>query len=49
MPDKRQFATRVTPDLLRKLRILAAERETTVQALIEEAITNLLRKYQRRS
>ncbi len=46
---KRQLGTRVAPDLLRRLRILAAERETTVQALIEEAITNLLRKYQRRS
>lgn len=46
-PDRRQLGARVSSDLYRRLRVLAAERETTISALVEEAIRDLLSKYAR--
>jgi hypothetical protein len=48
MAEQRQIGARVPAELYKKLRVLAAERETTIAALVEEAITDLLRKYARR-
>lgn len=48
MAEKRQLGARVQSDLYRKLRILAAQRDTTIAALVEEAILDLLRKYSRK-
>ena len=45
---KRQLGARIDADLYRQLRVLAAERDMPVATLLEEAVTLLLRKYQRR-
>lgn len=47
MPEKRQLGARIPAELYRSLRILAAEQETTIAALVEEAIIALLRKHRR--
>jgi hypothetical protein len=41
------FMTRINPDGLRELRLLAVERDTRLQTLMIEAINDLLRKYRR--
>lgn len=48
MGDKQQIGARIPSDLYRKVRVLAAEEDTTVAALIEEAVKDLLRKRSRR-
>jgi hypothetical protein len=41
----RGILTRINPEGLKALRQLALDRDTTVQALIIEAVNDLLRKY----
>jgi predicted HicB family RNase H-like nuclease len=47
-PPSRQGKTLIgghfDPDIKRQLKIIAAENETSVQSLIEEAITDLIKK-----
>lgn len=45
--EKRQLGARIDADLYRKLRVLAARQDTTVAALLEEAIELVLQRYQR--
>jgi hypothetical protein len=44
----RGILTRINPEGLKALRQLALDRDTTVQALMIEAVNDLLRKYRRR-
>jgi hypothetical protein len=44
----RGILTRVNPDSLRALKILAIERDTTLQALVVEALNDLLSKHGKR-
>jgi len=44
----RGVLTRINPEGLKALRQLALDRDTTVQALMIEAMNDLLRKYRRR-
>lgn len=39
------FGVRIDPELAKKLKILAVKRDTRVYTLIEEAISDLLKKY----
>lgn len=47
MADKQQLGARIDAELYKRLRILAARESTTVSALVEEAVIDLLRKYRR--
>jgi predicted transcriptional regulator len=39
------FGVRMDPELVKKLKILAVKKETQVYKLLEEAITDLLKKH----
>ena len=43
---RKSYNTTLSADLMKKLRILAAEQEKRQNDLLEEAIRDLLRKYQ---
>jgi hypothetical protein len=43
--DRKNYNTTLRIDLIRKLKILAAERDSRVNDLLEEAIEDLLIKY----
>lgn len=42
---KRQISGYFTPDAVKQLHLLAVERDTTIQALLEEALNDLFRKF----
>lgn len=42
---KRQISGYFTPDATKQLHLIAIERDTTIQALLEEALNDLCRKY----
>lgn len=42
---KRSVSGHFSPDVYRQLRVLAAESDRTVQAILEEALNDLFRKY----
>ena len=42
--ERKSFGIRLTPELVRELKILAAQRDTQVNLLLEEAIRNFLEK-----
>lgn len=46
---QQQLGARIDADLYRELRVLAAQRDTTVAALLEEGIKLVLRKYRQRA
>jgi hypothetical protein len=46
--EARNIPTRVNPDALRALKILAIERDTTLQSLAVEALNDLLSKHGKR-
>jgi hypothetical protein len=46
MAEKKMFATRIDVDLKKKLKLLSVEEETSIADLAEEAIRDLLTKYQ---
>lgn len=46
---KKQTGARIAPELYRRLRVLAAERDRRIGDLVEEAIEDLLKKYKRRT
>jgi hypothetical protein len=46
--ERKGFNTTVRTDLLRGLKILAAERDLRINDLLEEAIEDLLKKYEKK-
>lgn len=44
-PKKKQTGIRLTPELVRDLKHLAADTEKSLSALVEEAVQDLLLKY----
>jgi len=46
--DKKMFTTRLDRESIKELKILAVYQEKTVNHLLEEAIRDLLRKYERK-
>lgn len=42
---KRQVSGYFAPDAIKQMHLLGLERDTTVQALLEEALNDLFRKY----
>ena len=49
MVDKKMFATRIRPDVLKKLKHLSVDAEKPISDLTEEAIQDLLEKYEKKS
>jgi predicted HicB family RNase H-like nuclease len=47
--DKKMFTTRLGRESIKGLKILAAYQEKSVNQLLEEAIRDLLRKYERKT
>jgi len=47
MADKKMFATRIDNNLLKGLKHLCVDRELSISKLLEEAIRDLLSKYQK--
>lgn len=45
MENKKMFATRIDPGLLKKLKHLSVDAEKTISELTEEALEDLLSKY----
>ena len=46
---RKSYNTTLSADLMRKLRILAAEQEKRQNDLLEEAIRDLLKKYEKKT
>jgi len=46
MADKERFTTTLDGELLRRIKILAIHRRCSTNVLLEEAISDLLRKYE---
>lgn len=44
-PSSKVFGVRIDPELAKKLKILAVKKDTQVYRLLEEGITDLLKKY----
>ena len=49
MADKKMFATGIDNDLLKKLKHLSVDTESSIGSLIEEAIQELLKNYEKRA
>lgn len=49
MEEKKMFATRIDPELLRKLKHLSVDTDLTIADLLEEAVQDILAKYEERS
>ncbi len=47
MADKKMFATRIDADVLKKLKHLSVDTEISVYGLVEQAIKDLLKKYEK--
>ncbi|MCD6265272.1 MAG: hypothetical protein J7K02_04810 [Deltaproteobacteria bacterium] len=48
MAEKKMFATRIDANTLKKLKHLSVDAEKTVYDLVEEAIQDLLKKYEKK-
>ena len=48
MTDKKMFATRIDPDVLKALKHLGVDTEISISDLTEEAIQDLLEKYKKK-
>ena len=48
MGEKRIFSTRLDDDLLKKLKHLAVDEDESLGNLLEEAIADLLKKYEKK-
>jgi predicted transcriptional regulator len=44
MSERNTFTVRIRPDLMKAVKALSVEKETTMSDLVEEAIQDLLRK-----
>ena len=49
MGDKKTFSTRIDQDKLKALKHLAVDLDKSLGVLLEEAISDLLKKYKRKS
>jgi hypothetical protein len=49
MEDKKMFATRINKDLLKRLKILSVHNERPINSLLEEAIQDVLTKYEKKT
>ena len=49
MSDKKMFATRIDNDLLKKIKHLSVDIEAPISKLLEEAIQDLLKKYEKKA
>ncbi len=49
MSEKKMFATRINPAILKELKHLSIDAETSISDLTEEAIKDLLKKYEKKS
>jgi len=47
-PERKTYNTTLKIDLIRKLKILSAENDTRQNDLLEEAIEDLLKKYEKK-
>jgi mRNA-degrading endonuclease RelE of RelBE toxin-antitoxin system len=47
MSEKKMFATRIDPTILKELKHLSIDAEKPISDLTEEAILNLLKKYEK--
>jgi len=45
---RKMFTTRLSREAIKQLKILAAHQETSINHLLEEAIQDLLKKYERK-
>ncbi len=48
MADKKMFATRINPEILKELKHLSVDAEKSISDLLEEAIQLLLKKYKKK-
>ena len=48
MAEKKMFATRIDADVLKRLKHLSVDSEKSVYELVEEAIRELLKKYEKK-
>ncbi|MFA5323436.1 MAG: ribbon-helix-helix domain-containing protein [Smithella sp.] len=46
MNERKTFATRLDKERIKNLKILSANSEKTINALLEEAVDDLLKKYE---
>jgi len=46
MAEKKMFATRIDNDVLKALKHLSVDTESSISTLLEEAIRDLLKKYE---
>ena len=46
--EKKMFTTRLDREAIKQLKILGAHQEKSINRLLEEAITDLLRKYEKK-
>jgi hypothetical protein len=47
MTEKKMFATRIDKDALKNLKLLSVHSERPINSLLEEAIQDLLKKYEK--
>jgi hypothetical protein len=47
MKEKKMFATRMDKDALKSLKLLSVHAERPINSLLEEAIQDLLKKYEK--
>ena len=45
MEDKKMFATRIDPEILKQLKHLSIDTDISIAAMVEEALLDLLKKY----
>lgn len=48
-PERKNFNTTLSIELIKKIKILAAEQDSRVNNLLEEAIKDILKKYKDKS
>ena len=49
MSDKKMFATRIDKDILKRIKHLSVDAEKPISDLVEDALKDLLRKYEKQS
>jgi hypothetical protein len=49
MKEKKMFATRIDKDVLKSLKLLGVHSEKPIGILLEEAIKDLLKKYEKKA
>ena len=49
MSERKTFATRIDPDLLKRLKHLSVDTDLNISDLVEQAIKLLLKKYEKQA